>query len=165
MTSASQQGKPSHQHSCRPADSCQVSPEWRSLCICVDSNKIRTRVLAQSPAPKQQHLVLWSGFELGAVLQPLFLPAARPAKPWERSGSSGVSSASPLGPSTASNGQPKPWEQPQGAHTVLACRAGPSATHRSTAHGGRPAGHQQLGVVAAMCSVCISVLYVTGFCT
>ena len=33
VTSASQQGKSSHQHSCRPADSCQVSPEWQSLCI------------------------------------------------------------------------------------------------------------------------------------
>ena len=38
--------------------------------------------------------------------------AGRPAppKPWERQGSAGVSTTTPLGPSTANDGAPKPWE-------------------------------------------------------
>eukprot|EP00884_Botryococcus_braunii_P005457 jgi/Botrbrau1/14912/Bobra.0018s0016.1 len=37
-----------------------------------------------------------------------------PPKPWERAGNTGVSTTTPLGPSTASDGAPKPWENPAG---------------------------------------------------
>ena len=43
-----------------------MSPEWQSLCICVNSTN-QKQGLAHSPAPKQQHLVLWSGLEFDAV--------------------------------------------------------------------------------------------------
>lgn len=42
-----------------------------------------------------------------------------PAKPWERNAGTAGRTSTPLGPSTAADGQPKPWEQPAGAYIVL----------------------------------------------
>ena len=77
MTSASQQGKPSHQHSCRPADSCQVSSKWQRSCICVTSGNPESGPWLSPVAvclvllhSEQHHLGLRTGLQSGAHLTP-----------------------------------------------------------------------------------------------